>query len=775
MNNIYSDGSIIYIFSRKEDGELTCEKIDNFRPYFYAEKSGGPYRSIFGDRARRIQVNEPYDVVKERGRYDKTFEADVHYPNRFVIDHYENIIPEVPLRLMFIDIEVGATILPNVYDAKDPIISITCWDSFTKKYYQFCCQNVKEDKWNDLGDTEIVYCQTEEQMLEVFLSFLHENFPDLLIAWGGDNFDFPYLFNRVNGILGEGRMAKASPIGIANESEFHGTISYEIAGMTLFDYYRAYRHVTHGSGQRENWTLDYIGKYELGLQKLYGDLSLSDKLGNNETLLPYNKRDVEIMVKLEEKLKICEYFNTVRRVTKSLFSDVFHNSRVIDNLLLSFAKGRYVLPTRKKDVHHEKYAGAYVKEPVVGLHEWVADFDATALYPSIVISFNISPETIDEDGEIKIEGSEVVRFRKEPLGIYPEICSYMMKERNRLKAEMLKHPVGSKEYNSYWLLQTAFKFLVNSIYGYSGFPGSRFYDRRVAESITSVGRLFTHWVGNYAEKMGYKFLYADTDSIWTELNGKTLEECIKEGQHFQSEINKDMGKFAKLFGSDNHVLELKFEKIFRTLFFGGKKRYVGDLIWKEGRKVDIDEPEFVGFEARRSDMPTIGKDFQKQFFKLILNKATRKEADDFIDSYIQKIKKSAPDDLGFPVGLRDMDRYSGEPIHVRAVKHSVLYGIDTFYPGEKIKYIFVDKIPHGVKCTDVIAFKERFPDGYHIDYDRVVDRLIWMKVRPVYEAIGWIRKKEVPDKVKLKGFGGKPIEQKKKKKKIPKKVRMKTF
>lgn len=763
MNNIFTDGRIVYLFSRPtSESRIKVQTVEDFYPYFYVPNKEGKYVSIFGDRAKKIKVNEPQDVAEQRERYRKTFEADVHYPNRYLIDTYRNnVIPKGHLRKQYIDIEVDSPVIPNPSHPERPVTAITLWDSFLKKYYQFCCKDNQKTEYMEKGDTEILLARTEKEMFDVFLKFMKQNFPDLLMGWNAINFDFPYLINRLAVVFdvrdGAEKFGEISPIGKAG---FDG-YNYWVAGCSLLDAMKMYQKITSPVGKRESYALDFIGRFELGLEKLHSDIPMKEKLGDKKYLLPYNKRDVEIMVKLDEKLSIVEYYDSIRRLSKSQFGDVYWNSAVVDNLLLAYAKANhFILPTREKNAH-KKYAGAWVKEPEKGIHDWVADFDATGLYPNILITFNISPETLSDDGEINITGHH---FKKEPRGMYANVCLFLIAERKRIHKEMEKYKVGSVEYETLDMMQTTLKFLINSVYGVSGYAGARLYSIGVAESITFIGRNFSQWVGRIAEKSGYKFLYSDTDSVWLEMNATNVEDCIKEGIEFQKKANSSLGKFVRQFGQDEskNTLELKFEAIYERIFFGGKKRYVGFINWKKGKYLDSKEPEFRGFEVRRSDVPEIAKDFQRKFFKLILKGKGRSDVDEYIFEFIKQLRKASPEQLGFPVGTGFKEDYKyeeeddgiirfvneadipdlrlkvkREPIHMRALRYSKKYKIDQFQDGERIKWLYVRKVPHGNEFTNVVAFKEKFPDGYVVDSDAVVKRLVWGKVKPIYEALGW--------------------------------------
>jgi len=729
--NIYTSGRYVYIFTRDSTGRQIIFQDKSFYPYFYVPDEEGEYISIFGDRCRKITVDNPYEVKKQRERYLKTFEADIHYPNRYLVDNFNNV-EEVPVRVQFIDLEMATDTkaLPSTKDPKSPVISCCIYDSFWDRYFVFFWNRFLEFGKNEMvieGKKVVVFkCPSEEDMLNCIVEFVKKSKPDVWCAWNGNGFDYPYMFNRFSLDV----MKQMSPIKMA---DFDG-YRFNLAGIALLDYLLMYKHMTGPYGQKESYSLDYISRIELGHGKKKCDWDFISKdvwEKYPDKIIEYNFYDVMNMVEIDKKRKIVKYFDTVRRVTKSMWEDVFHNSVVVDNNLLSFSKGKYVLPTRTK-VKRKKVKGAFVKEPVKGLHRNVADFDAAALYPNLILSFNLSPDALDRNGEIKIES---VRFRKEPMGLIPQCCKYLMETRKKYKDKMLKCEVGSEEYVTYDMAQQAFKYLVNSNYGFFAYPGSRFYNAEVANAVTYLGREFTKWVGTLAEENGYRFLYADTDSIWINLNSDSIERCIVEAEEFEELVNGRMGEFTRKFGVKRHTLSIRFEKLFSNLYFAGKKRYCGLMVWKEGVKCNVEE--YKGFEVKRSDTPQVAKEFMKGFLKKILKGETKEKIDKYVNEFIKRVRDVPVEDLGFPVGTKAEEEYKSEPIHIRAMKYSQKCNLEIFYPGEKIKYIFVKKVPDGLPSTDVIAFKERFPSGFVVDYDRVIDRIVWMKVDPIYRALGW--------------------------------------
>jgi DNA polymerase elongation subunit (family B) len=352
-----------------------------FNPYFYIDKELediGDIKSIDGNSVKKINCNNPGDVRNERLKHKKTYEADVRYTNRYIIDKLENYdkIKE-PIRICYIDIEIARTEAGyESYEvANNPILCIGCYDNFDKEYKQFIVDE------NTLEDEKI--------MLNEFLDYLQTTNPDLFVAWNGDKFDFPFLINRLKKLkLDEKRLSRN------NGSSIISDFGVKLFGRVPFDLMKGYKKIV--GEERESWSLDYITKYELGDKggkEVYKG-QLDDLFKNNrQKFLDYNKRDVELMVMLNEKLRIVDFFDEVRRLCYCKIEDVFMNSKIADCLCLHYAKGKYVLPTSVQNPDN-RIVGAFVKESEPGLHKMVSVMDMKSLYPSIIIGFNISAETL---------------------------------------------------------------------------------------------------------------------------------------------------------------------------------------------------------------------------------------------------------------------------------------------------------------------------------------------------------------------------------------------
>jgi len=516
MITVENVGKTLHVFSRDENEKVVQKTVTDFTPYFYVLDERGSYTTIDNKKVRKVFVSDPKKVPEERAKYGVTYEADVVYTNRFLIDRY-NKINKTPLRLCYFDIEIESEGgFPDCEHPSNRILSITLYDNFTDKYY---CIAVLSDKNTvpqvSSGSVNYYYCEDEQEMLQKFITFFKKTDPDLVIGWNSDNFDIPYIVNRMQAL----HFPNISDLSRLNKTYSFKTEfgwNNKISGRVLFDLMKAYKHVSQG--QRESFSLEYISQYELGegKEKYEGSLDELYKKDFNK-FLQYNIRDVELLVMLNEKLKIVDFFDEIRRYTPCRFEDVFMNSRVVDCLILKFCNGNTILPTKAK-VERKRIQGALVMNSPVGLFNNIAVGDLKSLYPSIIISLNLSPEMLVEnmtDNSISVGNGVFVSKSKK--GILPQILSKLFAERKKYKTLMKQFEIGSIEYNVNDMLQYAVKVLMNSMYGVLVYPGFRLYKREIGDSVTYTGREIIKWSRKKMAEKGYETIYGDTDSLFVKL------------------------------------------------------------------------------------------------------------------------------------------------------------------------------------------------------------------------------------------------------------------
>ena len=737
MITIENRGSEIYLFGRDNLNNVICKK-EEFKPYFYVEDKEGTFISIDNKKLKQVICNFPYEVNTKREQFSNHYEADIPYVNRFIIDKIKSF-EEENLRKLYLDIETKRPEggFDDPIKASSEITCIGVYDNYTKNYKQFVLKGFKLEDNNFLtSNKDILFFEDERDMLKSFIMFIKQIDPDIFIAWNGDGFDFPYLLNRIYKLkINVNQLARQTDI-FKGRCQFDDKRNIKVEGRILFDLMYGYKKWCSGEG-RESWSLDFISNYEgLGSKEKYKG-SLDDLYNNDiKKFIEYNLRDVELLVLIDEKLRILEFFDSLRKTCFCKFEDVFMNSKMADCLCLKYAKEHnIVLPSVKKN-KRDSFQGAIVQDSIPGLHKNVACVDMKSLYPSIMIGFNISYETIlDKYEDNCINGNNKYFFKKE-RGIIPSIVKPLLDKRGEVNNKLgLIKDRESREYKTLHMEQYTLKTIANSFYGVLGSPVFRLYNREVASSITYLARMTITEVKRWYEEKGFKIIYGDTDSLFLSINDTTILEFEK----LTEELNEYFKTYFGNFGVEEkyNIMKIKFEKVFKTIFFKGtngkgvKKKYAGILIYQDGK--EINKFSRMGFESKRSDNSAIGRKFLDNVLKMIVNENSQEEIENYIKEFTDKIKEVPVEDIAIPIGIsKPLHKYANQ-IHARASrlaneKHNA--GIQS---GDKIKYVYV-KTPERV-----IAFKssEYMWDGYEVDYEMMIRRIVDLKVAPLFDSLGW--------------------------------------
>ena len=707
---IVRDGSNIVLYLRTKEGKVkVC--IDDFLPYFYVPDPNGQYVAVDGTRVRKVYASDPSDVPKMREHYRAHYEADIPYTRRFLIDtgvrsyvevpslnpSWREVRPAdvnepIPLRVWFVDIEVKANVLPDPKKADFPIHAITIYDTYLKKYITLL--NAGTSKTETKDDWIIVYFEDEAKMLKAFSDLTSKLDPDVFVSWNV-GFDYDYIVNR------------CAKLGI----------DPHLDGTERFDLLSAYRKLY----KRKSYRLKSVALEE-GLISEDEAREAYDPSMTIDDLLKYNKRDVEVMVELDERYKLIDYYLALKEfVGVAHLMDALTPSVLIDAELLRLAKERgVVLPSKREGGSEETYEGAIVFEPKAGVYEGVAVFDMTTYYPSLIISFNISPDTISEDGEIKYNK---VAFKKEPIGLLPELCRRFLQLRKQIEAELAKHTPGTREYESLKTKRDVVKFLINAIYGYTGYDKSRIFDVGLASAVTAIGREGLLKARDLAKEMGYEAIYGDTDSIMVKVPFDKAEELVQR-------LNEGVKSYFKeKYGLPNVEIGLKFETYYdKVMFFGVKKRYVAHVVWEKGKAVDYFK--YVGLEVIRSDEPRFAQEFQRGLIELVLKGASREEVLAYVEKMREELRRRPLIEIALNEGIqKPLHEYKTKPPHVRAALYSNLYLKTNFKHGDRVYYVWVKGVK-GYPPTDVVAFDvdTKLPELV-IDWQKMEEVNIWRLAR----------------------------------------------
>ena len=528
-------------------------------------------QKIFPDmRAAREYIKQFDGVSNAHKIYGQT-----RYEYAFIADEHKGMVDYEfdKISVAVVDIEVGSENgFPDPYEANEPITAITM-SYLNGDTFVFGC-GIYEVQGKEI----YVKCKDEHTLCKKFLELWVKKCPDIITGWNSKFFDIPYIINRFRKILGEPESKKLSPWNFIGERKtiINGRqqIAYEILGVAALDYIELYKWYAPGGKSQESYRLDAISQVELGEGKIsydeYDNLHALYRL-NYQKFIEYNIRDVELIIRFEDKLKLLELAVTLAYDTKSNFEDVFAQTRMWDAMTYSYLlEKNIIVPPRVVKEKDSAFEGAYVKEVQVGLHDWVASFDLNSLYPHLMMQYNISPETLiepqdytDEMREILSQGvsvdallkksvdtSSLVNatltpngqfFRTDIQGFLPRMMEEMYTDRSKFKKLMLQakqeyenEKDDSKKYEiekriaKFNNIQLAKKVSLNSAYGALGSQYFRFYDLRMALAVTLAGQYSIRWIEAKLNQYMNKLLEtkdvdyviaSDTDSIYLRLGG----------------------------------------------------------------------------------------------------------------------------------------------------------------------------------------------------------------------------------------------------------------
>jgi DNA polymerase elongation subunit (family B) len=586
-----------------ENGVKVHKKLPAPLYFYYKDKAlkNSEFTTIYGDPARKIECNTWGEYKKKVERLKATglelYESDVPIETKFIISHYLGQELKVPkFDIWYLDIEVHSEKgFPKPEDAEAPITILTIWSSKDNQYYIFAEKDFDGKFLDDAGEaySKFIY-DSEEKLLRAFMRFLLNKHPDFLSGWNSNFFDIPYIVNRIKRLFNEDAATGLSPIGVVREIEQtlkNGKVkkTYMIGGISTVDLLEVFK--TYTFSAKPSWKLDSIAEEELGEKKLSYEGTLVDLYKSWQKYVEYNVHDVRLLKKLEAKKGFLNILFSFCYGCHVPFESYQKTVRVLDGAFLSkLAEERIVLPDVNRDLEATKFPGGYVKDPIKGLHEWTVSFDATSLYPSIMIGWNISPETkvgkVDggsvsdlrkliggkevEDYQVRFSGldmsikelAELIKdnkfclggngavYKQDKVGIVPRFVDEWFKKRKAYKKMMLEaEKAGDKDAKVlYDSLQLNYKILINSVYGYLSTPYSRFYDLDNAMAVTLTGQSITKTVNdtvnayfaqrfeesNLAAKYKGKniddvCIYADTDSLYVDI-GKIVESLNIENR-----------------------------------------------------------------------------------------------------------------------------------------------------------------------------------------------------------------------------------------------------
>ena len=732
--NIQLAGNTI-LYRGYEDGQKVQTRT-HFSPVLYCTSNKEEkFKTLDGENVKPIQFQNPKEAREFIQKYEGVHGFKVSGYERFVYQFIANEFPgEIDYRMdqmkiFTMDIEVACENgFPNVAEAAEEMLCITIKDLNTKEFFTWSTREFEAPE----GVKSFIFWK-EEEMLKSFIGWWVENTPDVLTGWNVNLYDVPYICRRVDRILGKKWMNSMSPWNRANEREItiqgRTNYAYDLSGINILDYLDLYRKFTYTN--QESYRLEHIATVELGEGKLdhseyenFKDFYTNDW----QKFVEYNIKDVELVDRLEEKMKLIELAVTMAYDAKVNLEDVYSQVRMWDTMIYNYLKDRnIVVPPRKGAKKDEKYAGAYVKEPKPGLYDWVVSFDLNSLYPHLIMQYNISPETLCDtrhpsatvegllNREIGIAGDYAVcangaQYRKDIRGFLPEMMETIYNERTIYKKKMLAakrdneiHPTEKlqRDISKFNNIQMARKIQLNSAYGAIGNQYFRYYNLSNAEAITLSGQVSIRWIENKMNVYLNKVLKtkevdyvvaSDTDSIYLHLG--PLVQSVFKGREVTNEkivnfldkvcdvelekyISSSYQELADYVSAYDQKMFMKRETIAEKGIWTAKKRYILNAWDIEGVRFEKPKLKMMGIEAVKSSTPGACRQKIKDALEVIMNK-DEEETQKFIADFREHFNELPIEDIAFPRGCNNLNKWAnpatvyskGTPIHVRG---SLLY------------------------------------------------------------------------------------------------------
>ena len=717
-----------------ENGKRFETRDEFFPTLFVKTKKDSKYRTLGGEKVEPIKPGTVRDCREFYSKYEGVDGFEIYGNDRYIYQYISEKYPEdeikfdiSKIKLVTLDIEVASEEgFPDVESCSEEILAITIQDYTTKEIITW---GIKPFKYNR-KDLTYHHCPSEYELLNHFINYWMVNVPDVITGWNIQLYDIPYICKRLNRVLGEKLMKRFSNWGLVTEGETYikgrKHTTFDVGGLTQLDYLDLYKKFTYTN--QESYRLDYIAEVELGQKKL--DHSEFDTFKDFYTqgwqkFIEYNIVDVELVDRLEDKMKLIELALTMAYDAKVNYADVFYQVRMWDNIIYTYLKKRdIVIPPKNKTQKDEKYAGAYVKEPIPGMYDWVVSFDLNSLYPHLIMMYNISPETLVEEKHPTVSVDKILNqslnfelykdyaicangamYRKDVRGFLPELMEKIYSERVIFKKKMLaaeqeyertKNKELVKEIARCNNIQMARKIQLNSAYGAIGNQYFRYYKLANAEAITLSGQVSIQWIMNrvnsYLNKVlktdGEDYVIAsDTDSLY--INMGPLVETVYKGREKTTEgvvsfldkicrmelekyIEGSYQELADYANAYEQKMIMKRECIAERGIWTAKKRYILSVWDSEGVRYEKPKLKIKGIEAIKSSTPAPCRKMLKESFNIMMS-GTEDDMISFIDMCRQEFKKLPPENISFPRSASDVQKYQsssdiyvkGTPIHVR--------------------------------------------------------------------------------------------------------------
>ncbi len=709
---------------------VEIKNVDRYQPTLFVPTTNeSKFKTLSGSPVESIQpgsITECRDFVNQYVGVDNfTVYGNTDYVYQYIGDCFPDEVnynfSEIPI--CYMDIETTCERgFPQVENPLEAVIAITV--SMSGETHVFGLGNFK----TDARKTYYYNFATEEDLLLHFIDWWEQNPPHIVTGWNVKFFDIPYLVSRIKLLLKPKNAKRLSPWGRLRdkyiEKQGKKNLVYQILGVSIVDYFDLYKTFTYVN--QESYRLDHIAFVELGQRKLdYGEYdSIKDFYKNDfQKFIDYNILDVKLVERLEEKLKLMELAVALAYAAKVNYEDVFSQVRTWDAIIYHYLREKdIVIPPKKGGIKNDQYAGAYVKDPIVGQHDWVVSFDLNSLYPHLIMQYNISPETLVRDhselsfgigvnniliGDVdhtyagcyeKIQqlkefdlsvAANGTFYRKDKYGFLPELMEKMYEERSMYKKKMIecqkqkeKDPDNKEldykiaKFNNFQMVR---KIQLNSAYGAIGNQWFRYYDVDMAEAITHSGQLSIRWIADklnaflnqHIGTTNYDYVVAsDTDSVYLRL-GELVNKFIpnKTTEETVNFLDKASEKIIQPFIDKQYADLAEIMNAYQNKMIMGREVIAEKGIWTAKKRYMLNVWDSEGVRYEKPKLKIMGIETTRSSTPAIVREKLKEciglilttdeeTVQNLIVEFKETFYKTEVESVAFPRGVSNLEKYS---------------------------------------------------------------------------------------------------------------------
>jgi DNA polymerase I len=756
----------IYTRMRDADGVLKVEEHHDFEPYFWVAEETPKFRidrllrqfpqarvdshitavGIDDTPLIRVVAHTPYDIIRMRQFFDKTWEADIRFTDRWLIDNVDKM-PDWKPRKWWLDIECdtkeGFTTVFSIVDSDLDTPICFAWADDSTNVPSYIFEGLHETgKWSGkrtVRDVEYILevYTSEADLHQAVMDCLRARDPDMLIAHGGLFFDFKHMVERFP------KPELMSPVRMIRRPR-KGYTSYRdkdqpIVGRWCFDTAAPASSGTglervwkdSGKGQLPNRKLNTIAK-ELGLGEKLTEEIEGMTVHNGwreywEDFVDYCMLDTLLLRDMDEAVNCTDFYVEMVRLCGVSLESACNVTNFARGLLSRRTKRK--APTRHRGEDRETLKGAEVGLACVkGLHRDVAVIDYKGLYPSLILGHNLSYETKRSEAGPGIKSLDNGTYWDQTeKGLLPEVIEYLFDYRAKCQERM--RSATTDEIRRGWnTTQMAIKRVMASLYGMTAHVGYGWADMDIAQTITSEGRKCIRLLDRVAMEEGYETVYGHTDSAFIKV---PLEEAEALAEKITRVVQDATG---------NKMLFAELETWMPYWLLAKPNRYVGKVAWPEE---DAGRLKVAGFEMKASNAAPISKELQEEMFHLICDGGSEGQVIDLVLSYVKRIKSDdiSLDDISLTtrlgMNIHEYKVLSGGS-KAAAYYNSHMEPDEPLYAGDAVRWTYVSATPSVLPPTQVVGFREEDElEGFLIDKDTIVEKMVKNKIASTFTVLEW--------------------------------------